>query len=125
MPIHDPASGEEPLPDFATDIFSLGILLLQVSTGHQYDEIRVSQLSTLYMQLFHGYDPIWQRCMPYNHIRCRSGYDLSLIRKIHSGDRPIRERYNYIKDIHWSAIQWCWSKNPAQRPTATDVMRML
>ena len=38
MPIHDAATGEEPLPTYATDIFSLGILLLQVSARHIYDK---------------------------------------------------------------------------------------
>ena len=38
MPIHDVVAEGEPRPTCATDIFSLGILLLQVSARYRHDK---------------------------------------------------------------------------------------
>jgi len=101
-----------PLDDIATrptresDIFSLGILLLQ---------------------LFHGPDQDRQRGLPYNHVLYRDGpgYEFGLMKSIHSGDRPQRSLYNYIEDQHWSLICRCWDGDTAGRPTVSQVQNAL
>jgi len=101
-----------PLDDIATrptresDIFSLGILLLQ---------------------LFHGPDQDRQRGLPYNHVLYRDGpgYEFGLMKSIHSGDRPQRSLYNYIEDQHWSLICRCWDGDTAGRPTISQVQNAL
>jgi serine/threonine protein kinase len=103
MPAHE--SGVSNVrPTFQSDIFSLGILLLQI---------------------FHGPDPQPQRGLPYNHVRFVPYYDVSLVMRIHSGDRPIRERYNWIEDQHWQLLCRCWAGNPDGRPAIDRVQRDL
>jgi len=91
-------------PTFKSDIFSLGILLLQ---------------------LFHGPDQDRQKGMPYNHVRFIAAYDIGLVARIHNGERPIRGRYNYIEDRHWEVICQCWTGKPDDRPSSEAVQKML
>lgn len=92
-------------PTTASDIFSLGILFLQ---------------------LFHGPDKDKQRELPYNHIRYRPhNGDIVLLLRIHERDRPRRERYNFILDQHWMLVERCWAHDPLDRPTITEVSRGL
>jgi len=98
MPINDDTSVIPPTP--ASDIFSLGMLLLQ---------------------LFHSPDDNEQRRLPYNHIRFVAHYDAPLVNRIHAGDRPQRERYNFIEDQHWDIICKCWAGEPEKRPSVTEV----
>jgi serine/threonine protein kinase len=100
MPISEEASNV--LPTFKSDIFSLGILFLQ---------------------LFHGPDADLQSGLPYNQARLRNGtgYDLRLLRRIHAGERPLRERYNPMSDQQWALLCTCWQGDPAARPDITWV----
>jgi len=93
-------------PAFGSDIFSLGMLFLQ---------------------LFHGYDEDLQRSLPYNHVRLRSGaaYDLGLLRRIHKGERPIRERYTSMSDQQWGLLSLCWQGDPSERPGSDLVVNAL
>jgi len=91
-------------PTYQSDVFSLGMLLLQ---------------------LFHGPDQNTQRRLPYNHVRFIPVYDVGLVIRIHRGDRPRRERYNYVEDRHWSLICWCWAGNPDERPSVSQVLHEL
>jgi len=91
-------------PTRQSDIFSLGILLLQ---------------------LFHGPDRDRQRRLPYNHVRYRTGYEIGLMRSVRAGDRPRREQYNHIEDQHWTLISWCWDPNPGMRPAIVHVRNAL
>jgi len=92
-------------PTLQSDIFSLGILLLQ---------------------LFHGPDQDPQRGLPYNHIRYnKRAADFPLQELIHKGERPIRKRYNWIHDVHWRLIEQCWEHNPFERPVIAEVLRTL
>jgi len=91
-------------PTRQSDVFSLGILLLQ---------------------LFHGPDQNKQRGMPYNHIPYRNGYEIGLIKSICKGKRPRQRFYNYIEDKHWNLICWCWYHDPNMRPTVAQVRRAL
>jgi len=92
-------------PTTASDIFSLGILFLQ---------------------LFHGPDPDRQRGRPYNHIRYSPRTeDYALLTRIHQGERPLRARYNFIQDQHWFLMVDCWTHNPDNRPNISDVLRAL
>jgi serine/threonine protein kinase len=92
-------------PTRQSDIFSLGILLLQ---------------------LFHGPDPNRQRGLPYNHIAYSDiGYDIKLMKRVCAGDRPRRDSYNYILDQHWALICWCWDDHPDSRPTILQVCHAL
>jgi len=84
----------------ASDIFSLGMLLLQ---------------------LFHSPDDNLQRRLPYNHVRFVPNFDTALWRRIHAGERPQRERYHVIEDLHWEIICKCWAGDPARRPTVKEV----
>jgi serine/threonine protein kinase len=104
MPITEMTS--EIHPTFQSDIFSLAILLLQ---------------------LFHGPDRDLQSALPYNHVRLRSGtdYDFRLLRRIHEGERPIRERYRTMFDQHWILLTMCWQGDPFARPDITYVVNAL
>jgi len=101
-----------PLDDIVTrptresDIFSLGILLLQ---------------------LFHGPDQDRQKGLPYNHVPYRgdTGYEIGLMKSIRGGDRPQRSLYNYIEDQHWILICRCWDGDTARRPTISQVQNAL
>jgi len=87
-------------PTPASDIFSLGMLLLQ---------------------LFHGPDPDKQRGLPYNHVRFVPRFDTALVTRICKGERPQRSRYNYMEDQHWELITKCWAGEPGNRPSITEV----
>lgn len=104
MPITEDAC--EILPTYESDIFSLGILFLQ---------------------LFNGYEEDLQKSLPYNHVRHRNGtaYDLGLLRRIHKGERPIRERYAPMSDNHWNLISMCWQGPPSSRPDIDWVVNAL
>jgi len=73
------------------------------------------------LKLFHGPDSQIQRGLPYNHVRFVSHYDVALVTRIHEGDRPIRDRYNFIEDQHWQLMCMCWTGNPHARPTVEAV----
>ncbi|KAF7979186.1 hypothetical protein HWV62_43104 [Athelia sp. TMB] len=81
-------------PTKETDIFSLGILL---------------------MQLFDGQPD----CLPYNHFRVdqhRDPHEINLIRAIHQGDRPKFARYNFqYQENRWALIERCWAADPRSR----------
>jgi len=104
MPIEEVESDVK--PTFRTDVFSLAMLLLQ---------------------LFHGPDKNLQNGLPYNHIRLRTGtdYDLRLLRLIHRGERPRRERYQTMYDQHWALLEFCWQNDPFSRPDINTVLKML
>lgn len=90
-------------PTKESDIFSLGILFLQ---------------------LFHG--PDLAHGLPYNHVPFNPrGNDFTLLKRIHEGDRPIRKRYNWIQDQHWKLMQWCWKREPSERPVIAQVLKEL
>jgi len=91
-------------PTSQSDIFSLGILLLQ---------------------LFHGPDDNKQRGMPYNHVRFNPYPDIGLMTRILDGERPQRERYNFIEDRHWELMCKCWMAKPDERPSVTAVQEEL
>jgi len=96
MPVDD--ADVRPTP--ASDIFSLGMLLLQ---------------------LFHGPDQDKQRRLPYNHVRFIAHFDTALVKRIREGDRPQRDRYNYMEDQHWELITKCWAGAPEERPSVKEV----
>jgi len=96
MPPDD--SDVRPTPE--SDIFSLGMLLLQ---------------------LFHAPDPDKQRRLPYNHVRFVPHFDNALVKRIREGDRPQRDRYNFMEDQHWAIICKCWAGEPKSRPSITVV----
>jgi serine/threonine protein kinase len=96
MPLDD----QEVRPTLQSDIYSLGILFLQ---------------------LFHGPDPDVRRGQPYNHIRG----DASLLMRVHTGSRPIRANYNWIADQYWNLMQRCWASNPLDRPDIAAVVEAL
>jgi len=96
---------EEVRPTKQSDIFSLGILLLQ---------------------LFHGPDPDPQRGLPYNHIPYNPvDYDYPLLQYIHANHRPRRQNYNMMSDRHWFLMEWCWAAEASRRPVIADVLRGL
>lgn len=89
-------------------------------------ESDIYSLGILYLQLFHGPDKNEKRGRPYNHVPYSSATgDYSLLLRIHNGERPIRERYNYIQDPHWLLMQRCWANNPWDRPRISEVLRAL
>jgi len=104
MPITEVTS--EIHPTFQSDIFSLAMLLLQ---------------------LFHGPNRDLQSRLPYNHVRLRSGtdYDVRLLRRIHGGERPKRERYQTMYDQHWTLLTLCWRADPFARPDISYVVNAL
>ncbi|KZP07047.1 kinase-like protein [Athelia psychrophila] len=90
-------------PTRESDIFSLGILFLQ---------------------LFHGA----ASSIPYNHIpyNPRDPSEINLHRHVHRGERPLRHGYNFISDSRWALIEWCWAPDPHVRPrieTVREIMR--
>jgi len=100
---------EEDMPDVrpttASDIFSMGILLLQ---------------------LFHGPDQNKQRGRPYNHVPYNEATgDYALLVRIHEGERPLRQRYNPIQDLYWILMQRCWAANLLERPDIAEVLQKL
>jgi len=104
MPIVTEEGVEEAiLPTTASDIYSLGILLLQ---------------------LFHGPDKDTRRGQPYNHIPSQEG-DYPLLVRICNGDRPRRARYNFIPDQYWTLMTRCWAGDPLERPDIAEVGRLL
>jgi len=104
FPINEEACDNH--PTFASDIFSIGMLFLQ---------------------LFHGPDAELQNSLPYNHVRHRNGtgHDLRLLRRIHTGERPHRERYAPMSDHQWNLLWQCWQADPSARPNITQVVNAL
>jgi len=90
-------------PTFQSDIFSLGILFLQI---------------------FHGRDGNRESELPYNHIP-RDGYDPDFSRCVRNGERPIRGRYRAMSDEHWELLCDCWKGDPSERPDITWVVGAL
>jgi len=93
-------------PTFQSDIFSLGMLFLQI---------------------FHGPDKDFQSGLPYNHVRFRQGikHDFRLVRRIHEGERPVRHRYTPMYDQQWDLLCLCWHWDPAARPNITTIVNAL
>ncbi|KAF7979912.1 hypothetical protein HWV62_40312 [Athelia sp. TMB] len=90
-------------PTKESDIFSLGILLLQLFDGRAH-------------------------CLPYNHYPLnnpRDPYDTALIRAIHKGDRPRCEAYSVGRGNRWTVIEACWAHDPRSRPAVGWVRQML
>lgn len=82
----------------------------------------------IFLKLFHGPDTDLQKILPYNHIRqlnSTAGYDIRLVRRIHTGERPIRDRYRAMEDQHWMILWDCWLANPRARPNITAVVNAL
>ncbi|KAF7983118.1 hypothetical protein HWV62_24073 [Athelia sp. TMB] len=101
-------------PTRETDIFSLGILLLQVRA------IALDLLGarlTRYAQIFHGE----AESTPYNHIEASDNLDTQLLIRIHKGERPQKHRYNFIADNRWALIERCWRTDSASRPGIRQV----
>jgi len=88
-------------PTFRSDIFSLGMLLLQVR-GRWACVLSVKNSQTIFLKLFNGSDGKSLKGLPYNHIRASS--ELGMVKRIHDGVRPQRERYNRIDDKYWNLI---------------------
>lgn len=124
MPIEEKASDTKPNKE--TDIFSLAMLLLQVSHCPRHSLVQTF-INFPRIQLFHGPDQNVQSRLPYNHVRLRSGteYDFRLLRRIHSGERPIRERYQPMHDQHWVLMCHCWHVDPSARPDIAYVVNNL
>ena len=51
--------------------------------------------------------------------------DFRLMRLIHAGERPKRERYENISDDYWKIMTWCWNGDAALRPTIKQVVNGL
>lgn len=102
-------------PTAASDIFSLGILFLQVCLPLEYANCSADAFS----QLFHGA----VTSIPYNHVppSNRDPSEIHLLQLIHRGVRPLRENYNFIPNSRWALIEWCWASRPHSRPNITDV----
>lgn len=109
-------------PTLKSDIYSLGLLFVQVSLMN--DPLLTSNNSSSCDKLFHGPDSWTQRGLPYNHFP-QTPSDLALVTKVHSGERPRRERYNPISDQHWALMEWCWNYHPNARPSIAQVRRAL
>ncbi|KAF7987028.1 hypothetical protein HWV62_139 [Athelia sp. TMB] len=81
-------------PTKETDIFSLGILLMQLFDGRP-------------------------ECLPYNHVHIdqhRDPHEINLIRAIHKGDRPRSENYGFKYQANrWALIEKCWAADPRSR----------
>lgn len=124
MPIKE-EDDQDVKPTKQSDIFSLGILLLQVNI--HFDFLRFPDLLVKFLKLFHGRDTELQKRIPYNHFRFRNGagQELRLLRLIHAGERPIRERYRPIPDQYWAIICQCWEGKPEMRPTIEKVNLLL
>ena len=106
-----------------SDIFSLGILLLQVCSDI-YGPLLNNIISCL--KLFHGPDSNRQRGLPYNHVPFTPSHDVGLARRIREGERPhYEDKYNYMDDQHWAVICACWTDNPGKRPTIMEVKEAL
>ena len=114
MPIYP--SSQPIRPTFKSDIYSLALLFLQVSMNL----LQTITDSFPFDKLFHGPDSS-TRGLPYNHIP----NDAALVKEIHRGGRPRRERYNSISDHHWALMEWCWSCHPDARPSITEVRHAL
>jgi serine/threonine protein kinase len=84
-------------PTFKSDIFSLGILFLQVHDENEF---------------------------PYNHIHW-DGDDPQFLDLVRGGGRPIRDRYRAMSDGHWELLCYCWKGNTAERPNISQVVRAL
>jgi len=97
------------------------------SDVHPTFETDIFSLAMLFLQLFHGPDQNLQNGLPYNHVRLRIGtnYDLRLLRLIHGGDRPKRDRYVFVNDQLWSLLEMCWQGEPSQRPNIDYVVNVL
>ncbi|KAF7983542.1 hypothetical protein HWV62_21110 [Athelia sp. TMB] len=118
---------QDPRPTTQSDIFSLAMLLLVVSG---LPNLSCGNFYSPKMQLFnHRPNMEMQASLPYNHIRLvndNGGHEIKLLRRIHAGERPIRERYLTIEDDRiWSILTMCWQPHPMQRPQISQVVSML
>ncbi|KZP18202.1 kinase-like protein [Athelia psychrophila] len=93
-----------PMPTRQSDIFSLGILFMQLFDG------RVD-------------------CLPYNHVpkNVNDGGDTNLLKRIHKpkSDRPRREDHPNISKSRWNVIAACWAADPSARPSIRRVRAWL
>ncbi|KZP16958.1 kinase-like protein [Athelia psychrophila] len=89
-------------PTRQSDIYSLGILLLQIFDG------RVD-------------------CLPYEHVPIsnRDPTESALLSRIHDGERPKRRSHPNISDSMWSVIAACWVGIPSARPSIQEVRSWL
>jgi len=97
-----PGQANSMLPTFKSDVFSLGILFLQIF----------------------GCDGSRESELPYNHIS-RDGYDPEFSRCVRNGERPLRGKYRAMSDKHWALLCDCWKGNPSERPDITWVVGAL
>lgn len=102
-----PIDGSDaPKPTKESDIFSLGILFLQLFDGRA-------------------------DCLPYNQYPLnnpRDPHNIKLIKAIHAGERPRREAYNFNyqgQGDRWRLIEACWAAHPRARLTIQQVRAKL
>ncbi|KIM79383.1 hypothetical protein PILCRDRAFT_566676 [Piloderma croceum F 1598] len=96
-------SDQDVRPTLQSDIFSLGILFLQLF--HADSDSKVWRLGG----------------KPYNHIL----QDAKVLMSVHRGSRPIRANYRWMEDQYWNLIQQCWAGNPLDRPDIAAVVEAL
>lgn len=115
----------DPRPTKESDVFSFAMLLLQVRNSTIYFLFVAYTLAQIFN---HRQGLELQPSLPYNHIRLvndNGANEMKLLRRIHAGERPQRERYQAMGDVDWETITWCWQGNPRDRPSITQVLNRL
>jgi len=94
-------------PTYQSDIYSFGMLLLQILHGTDLDT-----------------DSGFDRSMPFNEVLTNSFAVFRLYQKVQEGRRPIQTRYNISKS-QWEFLEECWHADPTRRPSIRQVIARL
>jgi len=94
-------------PTYESDIYSFGMLLLQILHGTDLDPSV----------------PNFDRSLPFNDFRSNNCL-WKLIVDLLKGRRPLQKRYN-VTQPQWEFLERCWLTDPAQRPSIEQVVACL
>ena len=110
--------GPSPLPSKESDMYSVGMVMWEVSLGSS------SIVFSLDPSLTSNIAKIFTGRIPFDDVS--TVFQLMLL--VPQGERPPRPEHAEalgFSDLIWAVIQKCWSADPAARPSCPDVVDLL